>query len=158
MARAPISNSTNDCVFCRIAMGRLPDPIVFRTDQLIVFCPYAPIQLGHSLIVPQRHIPNLYALPDELAGPILQMAARVARALKQEFAADGISLRQHNDPAGGQEVFHFHLHVIPRYIGDAERINTRLPALQHAEQVEIATRLRAALLALPAEKLELEYE
>jgi histidine triad (HIT) family protein len=155
MARAPLSDGTNDCVFCHIAMGRLPDPIVVRTDQLLVFCPHAPIQLGHSLIVPQRHISNLYELPDDLAGPILQMAARVARALKQAFAADGISLRQHNDPAGGQEVFHFHLHVIPRYRGDAERVNTRLPALQYPEQVEIATRLRAALLALPPEKFEL---
>ena len=124
----------------------------------MVFCPYAPIQLGHSLIVPLRHIPNLYELPDDLAGPILQLAARVARALKQAFAADGISLRQHNDLAGGQEVFHFHLHVIPRYIGDAERINTRLPALPHTEQVGIASRLRAALLALPAEKVQLSYE
>lgn len=149
MTRAPVSNGTDDCVFCRIAMGRLPDPIVLRTDQLIVFCPQAPIQRGHSLIVPQRHVPNLYELPDDLAGPILQMAARVARALKQEFAADGISLRQHNDPAGGQDVFHFHLHVIPRYLGDAERMNTRLPALEHTEQVEIACRLRASLLALP---------
>jgi histidine triad (HIT) family protein len=121
----------------------------------MVFCPYAPIQLGHSLIVPLRHIPNLYELPDDLAGPILQLAARVARALKQEFAADGISLRQHNDAADGQEVFHFHLHVIPRYRGDAERINTRLPALQHTEQVEIATRLRATLLTLPPEQREL---
>jgi len=155
MSRAPAPGSTDDCVFCRIATGRLPDPIVFRTDQLIVFCPHAPIQLGHCLIVPQRHIPNLYELPDDLAGPILQMAARVARALKQEFMADGISLRQHNDLAGGQEVFHFHLHVIPRYIGDAERINTRLPPLPHTKQVEIATRLRAALLALPTENLEL---
>jgi histidine triad (HIT) family protein len=149
MARAPVPGGTDDCVFCRIAGGHLPDPIVLRTDQLMVFCPHAPIQAGHTLIVPQRHIPNLYALPDDLAGPILQMAARVARAIKQEFAADGISLRQHNDLAGGQEVFHFHLHVIPRYIGDAARINTRLPPLQHNEQAEIATRLRAALLALP---------
>jgi histidine triad (HIT) family protein len=140
MSRASTLGSTDDCVFCRIAAGHLPDPIVFRTDQLLAFCPYAPIQLGHCLIVPQRH----------LAGPILQLAARVARALKQEFAADGISLRQHNDPAGGQEVFHFHLHVIPRYIGDEERINTRLPPLQHDEQVNIGARLRDALLALSA--------
>ena len=155
MAWTPASDAIDDCVFCRIAMGRLSDPIVFRTDQLLVFCPHAPIQRGHSLIVPQRHIPNLYELPDELAGPILQMAACVARALKQAFAADGISLRQHNDPAGGQEVFHFHLHVIPRYMGDAERMNTRLPALEHTEQVEIASRLRAALLALPTGNLTL---
>ena len=155
MARVPVSDRINDCIFCRIALGHLPDPIVFRTDQLLVFCPHAPIQLGHCLIVPQHHIPNLYELPDDLAGPILQLAARVARAIKQEFAADGISLRQHNDPAGGQEVFHFHLHVIPRYTGDAERINTRLPVLEHTEQVEIAARLRAALLAPPPEKREL---
>jgi histidine triad (HIT) family protein len=155
MARASVPGGTDDCVFCRIAAGLLPDPIVLCTEQLMVFCPHAPIQVGHALIVPLRHIPNLYELPDDLAGPILQLAARVARALKHAFAADGISLRQHNEPAGGQEIFHFHLHVIPRYIGDAERINTRLPPLPHDEQVAIATRLRTALLTLPTENRQL---
>jgi histidine triad (HIT) family protein len=74
------------------------------------------------------------------------MAKRIACVLKQTFAAEGISIRQHNEPAGGQEVLHFHLHVIPRYAGDTERMLRKHPFLSQAEQEAIAVRLRTALL------------
>jgi histidine triad (HIT) family protein len=141
----PIDRQAN-CPFCQIATGQSAQPLILRTEQLLVFGPRGPINPGHTLIVPIQHVPNLYTLPDELAGPILQMAKRVARVLKHSFAAEGISIRQHNEPAGGQEVFHFHLHVIPRYTGDSERMLRKHPFLSQAEQGAIALRLRASLL------------
>lgn len=139
-------DSQAQCRFCQIATGHSADPVILRTEHVLVFCPRAPIHPGHSLIVPIQHVANLYSLPDELAGPILLMAKRLARAIKHVVAAEGISLRQHNEPAGGQDVFHFHLHVIPRYAGDAERMLSKPPLLALAEQEAIALRLRAALL------------
>jgi histidine triad (HIT) family protein len=86
-------------------------------------------------------------LPEELAASILSTASRVARAAKRAPSADGITLRQHNDAAGGQDVFHFHLHVVPRFRGDAERFNAPPKLISLREQEDIAGRLRAALSA-----------
>jgi histidine triad (HIT) family protein len=84
-------------------------------------------------------------LPDHLAGPILSTAARLARAAKKAFAADGITLRQNNDPASDQHLFHFHLHVIPRFAGDHARFNASPRQVDHRELGAIAQRLRSAL-------------
>ena len=99
------------------------------------------------LVVPRRHIRDLYSLPEELAGSILGTAARVARAAKRAFAADCIALRQHNDEVGGQEVFHLHLHVIPRFVGDEDRFEAPPKLIRFDEQEAVAIRLRAALTA-----------
>ena len=107
-----------------------------------------PLNAGHTLVVPRLHIRDLYELPSELAGPILGTAARIARAAKLAFAADGMTLRQHNEPAGGQEGFHFHLHVIPRFVGDDERYNTMPQLITREEQESNAARLRDELRAL----------
>ena len=96
-------------------------------------------------MVPRRHVENLYELPDELAGPILSMAARVARAAKRAFAADGVTLRQNNEAASDQHLFHFHLHVISRFAGDGERFSSRPPLADIAEQRATGSRLRAAV-------------
>ena len=97
------------------------------------------------LVVPRRHVRDLYTLPDALAGAILSAASRVARAAKRALSADGITLRQHNDVAGGQEVFHFHLHVVPRFRGDAGRYGGSPDLIRWEEQVAVAERLRAVL-------------
>jgi histidine triad (HIT) family protein len=104
-----------------------------------------PLAPGHALVVPRQHVRNLYELPDRLAGPTLSLAARVARAAKLAFAADGITLRQNNEPASDQHRFHFHLHVVPRFEGDAERFAATPQCASRAEQEDGAARLRIAL-------------
>jgi histidine triad (HIT) family protein len=111
----------------------------------VVVAAPVPVNLGHALVVPRRHVRDVYSLPEELAGPILVTASSVARAAKRAFSAEGVTLRQHNDAAGGQEVFHFHLHVIPRFVGDAERFNAAPKLIGYHEQEAVAARLRAAL-------------
>ena len=71
-----------------------------------------------GLVITREHVPDLYALPDTLAGPVLRAVAAAARATKKAFTADGVSVRQNTDPAGGQDVFHVHCHVVPRFAGD----------------------------------------
>ncbi|HJT15738.1 MAG TPA: HIT family protein [Thermoanaerobaculia bacterium] len=99
---------------------------------------------GYTLVMPREHIANIYDLPDRLAGPVLAMAARIARAAKAAFNADGITLRQNNDAASDQHLFHFHLHVIPRFAGDGDPFRFS-PLIAEEEQEETASRLRAAL-------------
>jgi len=99
--------------------------------------------------MPRKHIRNIYELSDdEIAGAILSMAARIARAAKRAFSADGITLRQNNDAASDQHLFHFHLHVIPRFVGDADRFNSTPDISSREEQEQAATKFRTALPTL----------
>jgi histidine triad (HIT) family protein len=113
-------------------------------DVLVLLNPF-PLSPGHALVVPRRHVRDLYELPDALAGPVLSAAARVARALKRAFGADGVTLRQNNGAASDQHLFHFHLHVIPRFKGDLERFNSEPPHASRDLQEQAAKRLRTAL-------------
>jgi len=115
------------CVFCLIAQGlfggevwTVEADIVFRDDSVtaLISPEQWPRNPGHVLIVPNAHYENLYDLPLDLGTRIHEVSRRVAVAMKAAYACEGISTRQHNEPAANQEVFHYHLHVFPRYKGD----------------------------------------
>lgn len=128
------------CWACRVAAGEFPDLVVFEdSDVVVAVNPYS-IASGHALVMPRSHVVNIYELPEGLAGPILATAARVARAVKAAFKADGITLRQNNDPASDQHLFHFHLHVIPRFHGDAKTFISD-PNLRSAEEQRTAAQI-----------------
>jgi len=133
------------CWACAVLAGQREGWIVFENAEVAVLLNPFPLSDGHALVVPRQHVRNLYELPGDLAGPILSTAARVARAAKEAFPADGITLRQNNDPASDQHLFHFHLHVIPRFAGDQARFNAPPRQIEHRDQKAIAERLRSAL-------------
>jgi histidine triad (HIT) family protein len=121
------------CPFCRVAAGEdLRDDftkqadVVFRDDTLTAFVSSAwwPANPGHVLVVPNVHYENVYAMPDATLAAVQVMGKRVALALKAAYGCDGTSFRQHNEPAGSQHVWHYHLHVFPRYAGDALYLRT----------------------------------
>jgi histidine triad (HIT) family protein len=124
--------------------------VVFETPEVIALASPIPLNPGHALVVPRRHVRDLYTPPEELAGPVLSTASRLATAGERAFSAAGVTLRQHNDAARGQDVFHFHLHVIPRFAGDADRFNAPPRLIPLHEQEAVAERLRKALLARAA--------
>lgn len=133
------------CWACRVAAGETAGYFVTQTQDVLVLVNPFPLAPGHALVLPRRHVKNLYELPDALAGPILSMAARVARAAKYAFVADGITLRQNNEAASDQHLFHFHLHVIPRFEGDNARFNLEPGPAGPSEQEASAERLRMFL-------------
>jgi histidine triad (HIT) family protein len=139
------TNFWDPCWACRVLGGTAKGVVVTETSAVAVLMNPFPLNVGHALVVPRRHVRNLYEMPEELAGPILSMAARVARAAKHAFTADGITLRQNNDAASDQHLFHFHLHVIPRLDGDHERFSAPPQLVSLAEQESAAVRLRTAL-------------
>ncbi|HEX8634941.1 MAG TPA: HIT family protein [Pyrinomonadaceae bacterium] len=141
------TNFWEPCWACRVIAGERVGCIVTETEQALVLINPFSVAPGHALVVPRRHIENLYELPDELAAPILSTAAVIARAAKRAFAAEGITLRQNNEAASDQHLFHFHLHVIPRFAGDLERFNAPPPRAARAEQEAWAARLRLSLEA-----------
>jgi histidine triad (HIT) family protein len=106
-----------ECVFCQIVAATREATFVWQDDRCVAFGSIGPLQPGHLLLVPRRHYVNLYELPDEVASHLLPVASRLARALKTTLHADGLNLWQSNEKAAGQSVFHFHLHLIPRFAG-----------------------------------------
>jgi histidine triad (HIT) family protein len=133
------------CWACRVLEGASPGVIVTEGDVAVLLNPMA-LNPGHSLVVPRLHVENIYELPDALAGPILSTAARVARVCRIVLAADGVTLRQNNGAASDQHLFHFHLHVIPRFVGDHERFGAEPRLMSIVEQQAIIERIRAALV------------
>jgi len=119
--RACMNESTTSCVFCRILRGELtPGVVAYRDGETAVFpsLHQRSGNLGHMLVVPVRHLPQIYEVERDLAGPLMTTLARVAAAVKRVCSADGVSIRQNNERHGGQDVFHLHFHVVPRFAGD----------------------------------------
>jgi histidine triad (HIT) family protein len=113
--------ATTSCVFCRILRGELtPGVVAFRDSDTAVFPSRGqqPRNRGHMLVVPIRHVAQIYEIDGALAGPLMTTLARVAAAVKTVCSSDGVSIRQNNGEHGGQDVFHLHFHVVPRFAGD----------------------------------------
>ena len=107
-----------DCVFCRIVARQIPATVVHEDEHTLAFMDLGQVNPGHVLVAVKAHAENLYALDDAQAGAVLRAAARVARAIREAFKPQGLSVYQANGKAAGQTVFHYHLHLVPRHEGD----------------------------------------
>ena len=109
-----------ECPFCRIAGGHLPDRVVYRNERVmtLVNIKWWENNPGGCLVVPIEHFENVFELPARLGTPIQAAVREVAIAMKSALGCDGVSTRQHNEPAGNQDVWHHHTHVFPRWYGD----------------------------------------
>ena len=103
---------------------------------------WKPSNPGAALVIPIKHYENIYELPDMLGGPIQRAVRETALAMKSAYGCDGVSTRQHNEPAGNQDVWHFHIHVFPRYAGDI--LDAEAVPADHSEMHRLAQRLREA--------------
>jgi histidine triad (HIT) family protein len=106
-----------DCIFCKIVSGELPSRRIYADDRAVAFLDIGGWHRGHSLVVPKRHVPDMLARP----GAFLEIAPAVeavAQLLIQRLAADGINVLSSSGQVAGQEVFHLHVHVVPRYAGE----------------------------------------
>ena len=106
------------CVFCRIVAKEIPAAVVYEDEQTIAFMDAGQVNPGHVLVAVKGHAENLYELNDAQAGALLPAAARVARAIREAFAPQGLSVYQANGKAAWQSVFHYHMHLVPRAEGD----------------------------------------
>jgi len=109
---------TMPCPFCEIVSGRLEASVVAQTARALAFLDLRQPGLGHVLVVPKAHVEDIFAIEPGLAGEVMQLGVRVAHALREAFHLPGLNLWQSNGAAGGQEVPHFHLHVLPRRVAD----------------------------------------
>ncbi len=133
-----------DNIFAKILRGDIPCHKVHEDEDTIVIMDVMPQADGHALVIPKAPSRNLLDATPMALGAVIAVAQRVARASMQAFAADGISIHQFNEAAGGQSVFHLHMHVIPRHDGVALRPHTGQMEDQ-AVLAQNAEKLRAAL-------------
>lgn len=133
------------CVFCDIVTGRAPAEVVYEDEETLAFMDINPVNPGHVLVVPKRHVRDIYALDDETAAAVMRTAIRVARAVKKALAPDGVNLFQTNEPAAFQSVFHFHMHIIPRWWDDGILPPRRGRKLDAVLLDEAPSRIRLAL-------------
>jgi histidine triad (HIT) family protein len=136
---------TDVCIFCEIVAGRAEASVAYEDDATLAFMDLGQLNPGHTLVVPKRHIVDIFELDDETGAALMSAAARVARAVSAAFAPHGINLWQSNG-APWQDVFHLHFHVLPRWRDD-ELLQFRPPRslLSRDELNEQAARIRTAL-------------
>lgn len=144
---------SRDCAFCAVAGGgrsrnTTQDDVVFRDELTTAFigAKWWVNNPGHVLVIPNAHFENLYDITDDALGAVYATVRRVALAMKAAYECNGTSTRQHNEPAGNQDMFHLHVHVFPRWRGDElyeHHAETRWPSAE--EKLPYAEKLRAAL-------------
>lgn len=116
--RADTGRVSPACVFCRIVSGDSPAYVVAEDALTVAFLDRGQATEGHTLVVPRSHADDIWTITDKDASAVIHMAKRVAHLLDERLSPDGLNLTQSNRAAGWQDVFHFHLHVIPRWSGD----------------------------------------
>lgn len=130
------------CIFCKIANGEIPSATLYEDEDFRVILDLGPATKGHALILPKEHYPNLYELPDELAEKAVLLAKKMITKMKRALDCDGFNVVQNNGAPAGQTVFHFHMHLIPRYEGDHAGFGWNTGELNAADREEILTKMR----------------
>ena len=123
-----------DCIFCKIAKGEIDSAKIWEDDDVLVFMDVKPFTKGHCLVIPKKHFENIFDIEDNILQKVIVMAKNISEKIKKNLGADGIRLSQSNGKAAGQEVMHFHLHIIPRYEG--EDVPIHLTETIHSPQAD----------------------
>lgn len=112
----------DNCIFCKIANGEIPSKTLYEDEKFRVILDLGPAAKGHALILPKSHYANLYELPEDTAAQTMILAKKMMAKMTDKLKCDGFNLMQNNGETAGQTVFHFHMHLIPRYNNDGQKI------------------------------------
>lgn len=108
----------SDCLFCKIVKGEIPCNKVYENDKVLAFLDIAPVHKGHTLVIPKEHYVNLLDIPDDLLAEVQRVSKMLAKAIIEAVDTDGFDIVQSNGETGGQVIFHYHNHIIPRFKND----------------------------------------
>ena len=128
----------DDCIFCKLANGDIPTNSIYEDDKFNVILDNGPATKGHALILPKDHADSLFDLPEETAADAMKLAKKLGQHIVETLKADGLNVVQNNGEAAGQTVKHYHLHLIPRYVNDGQKIlwNPTSPSAEELVQVK----------------------
>ncbi len=120
------------CIFCKIVKKQAPASIIYEDETVIVFLDIRPLNVGHTLVIPKKHYVDIFDIPENQLSQVHKVAKQVSVAVKKATNADGISIIQQNGKAAAQDIFHLHVHVVPRFEGQ------KLPRFSELKEVERA--------------------
>ena len=132
----------DNCIFCKIAAGEIPSATLYEDDDFRVILDLGPAAKGHSLILPKTHAANITEMPEELLGKAMVLAKKVASSMFSSLDCDGVNVVQNNGEAAGQTVFHFHMHVIPRYVNDGAGVSWTPGTLTDEVREELLSKIK----------------
>jgi histidine triad (HIT) family protein len=130
-----------DCLFCKIVQHELPSVDIYEDDKVIAFMSLE----NHPLIVPKCHFSDVYELDEEYAAAIMQATVKIAKATRKAMNCHGINLVQSNGKIAGQDVFHFHLHIKPRFENDDVILSWNTETVSNKERAELGVKIKDAL-------------
>lgn len=134
-----------NCIFCKIANGTIPSVTVYEDEDFRVILDLGPASKGHALILPKEHYQDVCELDGKIASKVFPLAAKIGTAMKKSLGCAGFNLVQNNGTAAGQTVFHFHVHVIPRYEGGPQIVSWT-PGEETSEELsKTAEKIKSAL-------------
>jgi histidine triad (HIT) family protein len=110
--------SESDCIFCRVVSGEISASVIYSDAYAIAFLDHRPAARGHTLVVPRRHVTHLWDADEDDAAAIGRAVHAVAALLRERLGPDGLTMRQNTGEASGQDIFHLHVHLVPRWHGD----------------------------------------
>ncbi|MCR5420919.1 MAG: HIT family protein [Lachnospiraceae bacterium] len=132
----------DDCIFCKLANGVFETNVIYEDDDFTVILDANPATKGHALILPKEHYDNIYELDEEIAGKAFKLAKKLAVHMSDKLGCDGFNIVQNNGEAAGQTVFHFHMHLIPRYKNDAAMVQWKPGKPEDDELKKICAELK----------------
>ncbi len=118
------------CIFCRIVRRQAPASIIYEDETVMVFLDIRPLNIGHTLVIPKAHYVGIFDIPEKDLTNVYKVSKQISVAIKKATNADGISIIQQNGKAAGQDIFHLHVHVVPRFEGQ------KLPSFHDLKEVE----------------------
>ena len=133
----------SDCIFCKIANGEIPSATLYEDEDFRVILDLGPASKGHALILPKAHAANIYEISDDMAAKAMILAKKMATKMTEALKCDGFNIVQNNGEPAGQTVFHFHMHLIPRYEGDQVGITWKPGTLTDEVKNEILEELKS---------------
>ncbi|MDD4844730.1 MAG: HIT family protein [Anaerotignum sp.] len=135
----------SDCIFCKIINGDIPSAIIYENEEFKVILDRFPANEGHVLILPKEHYSDIFDIDPQLAGRLFVLATKIARQMKSVLGFEHMNVMQNNGTVAGQTVFHFHLHLIPRYENDGITIAYKPMDLTDAQIEAMRKKLEMAL-------------
>ena len=133
----------SDCIFCKIANGEITSATLYEDEDFRVILDLGPASKGHALILPKAHAANIYEISDDMAAKAMILAKKMATKMTEALKCDGFNIVQNNGEPAGQTVFHFHMHLIPRYEGDQVGITWKPGTLTDEVKNEILEKLKS---------------
>lgn len=131
-----------NCIFCKIAAGDIPSATIYEDEYFRVILDVQPATRGHALILPKCHVKNLYELEDKMAEKVLPIAKKVMGQMTEVLGCDGYNILQNNEACAGQTVFHYHMHLIPRYEGQEIGLTWESGTLDEETKEEILSKIQ----------------